>query len=32
MKYVYQWLLRTRDAHGVYEKAGFKLIDAPEDG
>jgi ribosomal protein S18 acetylase RimI-like enzyme len=31
MKYVYQWLLRTRDAHGVYEKAGFKLIDAPEE-
>jgi GNAT superfamily N-acetyltransferase len=30
MKYVYSWVLRTRDAHGVYEKAGFKLIDNPE--
>jgi len=29
MKYVYQWVLRTTDAHGVYEKAGFKLIDNP---
>lgn len=30
MKYVYQWVLRTTDAHGVYEKAGFQLIDNPE--
>jgi len=30
MKYVYQWVLMTRDTHGVYEKAGFKLIDTPE--
>jgi len=30
MKYIYQWVLRTRDAHGVYEKAGFKQIENPE--
>jgi ribosomal protein S18 acetylase RimI-like enzyme len=30
MKYVYQWVLKTTDAHGVYEKAGFKLIDNPK--
>ncbi len=26
LKDVYQWLLRTRDAHGVYGKVGFKNI------
>jgi GNAT superfamily N-acetyltransferase len=27
---VYQWLLATRDAHKVYEKAGFKPLPYPE--
>ncbi|HEX2968584.1 MAG TPA: GNAT family N-acetyltransferase [Bacteroidales bacterium] len=27
---VYQWLLKTKDAHGVYEKVGFRLIPDPE--
>ena len=27
---VYQWLLATHDAHGVYEKLGFKQLDHPE--
>lgn len=31
LKDVYQWLLRTRDAHGVYNKAGFKQIGNPEE-
>jgi ribosomal protein S18 acetylase RimI-like enzyme len=26
LKDVYQWLLVTKDAHGVYEKAGFRPI------
>jgi predicted GNAT family acetyltransferase len=26
LKDVYQWLLKTMDAHGVYSKVGFKLI------
>ena len=30
LKDVYQWLLKTRDAHGVYEKVGFKLIADPD--
>ncbi|HVN58931.1 MAG TPA: GNAT family N-acetyltransferase [Bacteroidales bacterium] len=30
LKDVYQWLLKTRDAHGVYEKAGFKVISDPD--
>ena len=31
LKDVYQWLLITRDAHGVYSKAGFKVINRPND-
>jgi len=31
LKDVYQWLLITKDAHGVYEKLGFKLISRPMD-
>lgn len=27
---VYQWLLITRDAHGVYEKCGFQKLPYPE--
>ncbi len=27
---VYQWLLITQDAHGVYEKCGFQEIERPE--
>ena len=30
LKEVYQWLLKTKDAHGVYEKVGFKIIDDPD--
>jgi GNAT superfamily N-acetyltransferase len=30
LKDVYQWLLITRDAHGVYEKCGFTLLKNPE--
>lgn len=30
LKDVYQWLLVTNDAHGVYEKSGFKPISRPE--
>jgi GNAT superfamily N-acetyltransferase len=29
LKDVYQWLLITRDAHGVYRKVGFEAIAAP---
>jgi len=29
-KSVYQWLLATKDAHQVYEKAGFKPLIYPE--
>lgn len=29
-KSVYQWLLATKDAHQVYEKAGFKPLPYPE--
>lgn len=28
---VYQWLLVTGDAHGLYEKCGFKVISRPGD-
>jgi GNAT superfamily N-acetyltransferase len=30
LKDVYQWLLLTKDAHGVYSKVGFKAIAQPE--
>ena len=29
LKNVYQWLLKTGDAHGVYEKCGFLPCDDP---
>ena len=25
-----RWLLATRDAHGLYRKAGFRLLESPE--
>ena len=28
---VYQWVLLTKDAHGVYSKSGFKPIRKPDD-
>jgi N-acetylglutamate synthase-like GNAT family acetyltransferase len=28
---VYQWLLITKDAHGVYQKLGFKPVATPDD-
>lgn len=28
---VYQWLLITKDAHGVYSKSGFKALSRPDD-
>jgi GNAT superfamily N-acetyltransferase len=28
-KDIYQWLLATRDAHGVYEKCGFEPLTEP---
>lgn len=28
---VYQWLLITKDAHGVYKKQGFEIITRPHD-
>lgn len=31
LKDVYQWLLITKDAHGVYSKVGFKTISRPLD-
>ena len=31
LSYVYQWLLVTKDAHGVYRKAGFEAISRPSD-
>lgn len=31
LKDVYQWLLRTMDAHGVYKKLGFKPVSRPLD-
>jgi GNAT superfamily N-acetyltransferase len=30
LKDVYQWLLHTRDAHGVYHKVGFKPVAHPD--
>ena len=30
LKDVYQWLLITKDAHGVYSKAGFQLLENPD--
>lgn len=30
LKDVYQWLLKTSDAHGMYGKCGFEALDAPE--
>src|SRR5512133_955983 len=30
LKDVYQWVLLTKDAHGVYEKVGFKPIAEPD--
>jgi len=30
LKWVYSWMLRTRDAQGVYAKVGFKTIVDPE--
>lgn len=30
LKDVYQWLLITKDAHGVYSKVGFKPLENPE--
>jgi ribosomal protein S18 acetylase RimI-like enzyme len=30
LKDVYQWLLLTKDAHGVYRKVGFKSVATPE--
>ncbi|MDX9822783.1 MAG: GNAT family N-acetyltransferase [Syntrophales bacterium] len=30
LRNVYQWLLRTRDAHGVYEECGFEPLKNPE--
>lgn len=31
LKDVYQWLLLTKDAHGVYNKAGFSPVARPDD-
>jgi ribosomal protein S18 acetylase RimI-like enzyme len=31
LKDVYQWLLITKDAHGVYAKSGFKKLGTPDD-
>jgi ribosomal protein S18 acetylase RimI-like enzyme len=31
LKDVYQWLLITKDAHGVYKKVGFNPVARPED-
>ena len=30
LKDVYQWILITKDAHGVYEKCGFESLKNPE--
>jgi len=30
LKDVYQWLLITKDAHGVYKKSGFKPLNIPD--
>lgn len=31
LKDVYQWMLITKDAHGVYGKCGFRELSRPED-
>jgi GNAT superfamily N-acetyltransferase len=31
LKDVYQWALMTKDAHGVYNKAGFKSLSRPDE-
>jgi ribosomal protein S18 acetylase RimI-like enzyme len=31
LKDVYQWTLITKDAHGVYQKLGFKSVARPDD-
>jgi predicted N-acetyltransferase YhbS len=31
LKDVYQWLLLTKDAHGVYKKVGFNPVSRPND-
>lgn len=31
LQYVYQWILITGDAHGFYEKCGFKKFTRPDD-
>jgi GNAT superfamily N-acetyltransferase len=31
LKDVYQWLLYTKDAHGVYSRLGFKALSSPEE-
>jgi GNAT superfamily N-acetyltransferase len=31
LKTVYQWLLITKDAHGVYNKVGFNPVARPKD-
>jgi len=31
LKNVYQWLLVTKDAHGVYQKFGFTPVSRPKD-
>ena len=31
LKDVYQWILITKDAHGVYQKAGFNPVARPQD-
>ena len=31
LKDVYQWLLLTKDAHGVYKKVGFNPVARPDD-
>jgi N-acetylglutamate synthase-like GNAT family acetyltransferase len=31
LKDVYQWLLITKDAHGVYQKVGFNPVTRPKD-
>ena len=31
LKDVYQWLLKTKDAHGVYKNIGFKTVADPDE-
>ena len=31
LKDVYQWLLYTKDAHGVYSRLGFKALKCPDE-